>query len=246
MNRKNHSKIVGVIPARLDSQRLPGKVLLKICGKAIVEWVYERARKSPLLGELLVATDSEKVADYCSDRSIPVMMTRKHSSGSDRLHEVMERTGGDVYINIQGDEPTIRPDHIDLLLQPILAGQGDITTLKVGIDEQTARDPNVVKVVTDVHGRALYFSRLPIPFHRDDQGNGCYYKHIGVYGYTRAALGRFHGLPQSSLELAEKLEQLRFLENGIAILVSETPHDTVGVDTRADLERATQFLAAEL
>jgi 3-deoxy-manno-octulosonate cytidylyltransferase (CMP-KDO synthetase) len=230
----------------MDSQRLPGKVLLQIGGKAIVEWVYERALRSPLFGELLVATDSEKVGDYCSDRKIPVMMTRKHSSGSDRLHEVMERTGGDVYVNIQGDEPTIRPDHIDLLLQPILAAQGDVTTLKVGIDEETARDPNVVKVVTDIRGRALYFSRLPIPCDRDDQGNIHYYKHIGLYGYTRAALARFHSLPQSSLELAEKLEQLRFLENGLSILVSETRYDTVGVDTEADLEKAMQFLAAEL
>jgi 3-deoxy-manno-octulosonate cytidylyltransferase (CMP-KDO synthetase) len=245
MSTENHCKIVGVIPARLDSQRLPGKVLLEIGGKAILQWVYERARKSPLLGELLVATDSGKVRDYCSERGIPVMMTRKHSSGSDRLHEVMERTRGDIYVNIQGDEPTIRPDHVDLLLTPLISGQGEVTTLKVALGTEDAPDPNVVKVVTDAQGRALYFSRLPIPFDRDAQGQTCYYKHIGLYGYTRSALALFHSLPQSSLELAEKLEQLRFLENGIPILVSETHHDTVGVDTEADLARATHFLAAE-
>jgi 3-deoxy-manno-octulosonate cytidylyltransferase (CMP-KDO synthetase) len=157
----------------------------------------------------------------------------------------MERTQGDIYVNIQGDEPTIRPDHIDLLLRPILSSQGEVTTLKVAIDAETATDPNVVKVVTDAEGRALYFSRLPIPFDRDAQGSSRYYKHIGLYGYTRSALSRFHSLPQSSLELTEKLEQLRLLENGIPILVSETPHDTVGVDTQADLERAAQFLAEE-
>jgi 3-deoxy-manno-octulosonate cytidylyltransferase (CMP-KDO synthetase) len=245
MTAKKGGKIVGVIPARLDSQRLPGKVLLPIRGKAIVEWVYERARTSPLFGEILVATDSEQVGKHCTACGIPVMMTQRHSSGSDRLHEVMERTGGDIYVNIQGDEPTIRPEHIELLLQPILAAQGEVTTLKVAIDEKTAQDPNVVKVVTDGLGRALYFSRLPIPFDRDGEGNIRYYKHIGLYGYTRAALARFHSLPQSSLELAEKLEQLRFLENGIPILVSETRHDTVGVDTAADLERAAQLLADE-
>jgi 3-deoxy-manno-octulosonate cytidylyltransferase (CMP-KDO synthetase) len=242
---KIHHKIVGVIPARLDSQRLPGKVLLEIGGKAIVQWVYERAKRSPLLGELLVATDSEKVRDYCSDREIPVMLTRKHSSGSDRLYEVMERTHGDIYANIQGDEPTIRPDHIELLLRPVIARQAEVTTLKVAIDAEAAQDPNVVKVVTNSHGCALYFSRFPIPFDRDAQGSIYFYKHIGLYGYTRSALKLFHGLPQSPLELSEKLEQLRFLENGIPIIVSETRHDTVGVDTEADLDRATQFLAAE-
>jgi 3-deoxy-manno-octulosonate cytidylyltransferase (CMP-KDO synthetase) len=245
MSATSQNRIVGVIPARLDSQRLPGKVLLEIGGKAIVQWVYERARKTSLLGELLVATDSEKVREYCADRQIPVMMTGRHSSGSDRLHEVMERTGGDIYVNIQGDEPTIRPEHVDLLLRPILAGQGEVTTLKVAIDARVAQDPNVVKVVTDTRGRALYFSRFSIPFDRDALENFHYFKHIGLYAYTRSALKLFHSLPQSSLELSEKLEQLRFLENGVPILVSETPHDTVGVDTEADLERAAQFLAAE-
>jgi 3-deoxy-manno-octulosonate cytidylyltransferase (CMP-KDO synthetase) len=242
MSMKSHPKIVGIIPARLDSQRLPGKVLLNIGSKAMVQWVYERARKSPLLDKLLVATDSEKVQRHCADRGIPVMMTGHHTSGTDRLHEVMERTTGDVYVNIQGDEPTIRPDHIELLLRPILTKQVEVTTLKVVIDSAAANDPNVVKVVTDKNHRALYFSRFPIPFDRDVQGRICFYKHIGLYGYTRSALDLFYRLPQSPLELTEKLEQLRFLENGIPILVLETPHDTVGVDTEEDLNRAARLL----
>jgi 3-deoxy-manno-octulosonate cytidylyltransferase (CMP-KDO synthetase) len=240
---KHHPKVVGIIPARLDSQRLPGKVLLEICGKTMVQWVYERARESPLLGKLLVATDSEEVRQYCVDQRIPVILTGRHSSGTDRLHEVMERTDGDIYVNIQGDEPTIHPAHIELLLRPIIAKDGEVTTLKVAIDSEAAQDPNIVKVVTDNRGRALYFSRFAIPFERDAQGRIRFYKHIGLYGYTRSALKLFHSLPQSSLELAEKLEQLRFLENGVPVLVSETQHDTIGVDTEADLKRAAEFLS---
>jgi 3-deoxy-manno-octulosonate cytidylyltransferase (CMP-KDO synthetase) len=236
-------KILGVIPARLDSKRLPGKVLRSIGGKAMVHWVYESAKQSPLLTGLIVAADSEEVQQYCRAQNIPVTMTGQHASGSDRLHEVMEKTDGDVYVNIQGDEPTLRPDHIDLLLKPILSGDAEVTTLRVAIDETAAQNPNCVKVVTDERGRALYFSRSPIPFDRDGTGGIRYFKHIGLYAYTRAALALFHRLPQSSLELAEKLEQLRFLQNGIPILVAETPYDTVGVDTEADLQRVIALLA---
>jgi len=241
---RDHPKILGVIPARLDSQRLPGKVLLNIGNKPMVHWVYERARQSPLLSELIVATDSDKIQRYCANHEIPVMLTRQHPSGSDRLHEVMERTDGDVYVNIQGDEPTIRADHIELLLRPLLNGESEVTTLKVAIDEVAARNPNIVKVATDKNCRALYFSRFPIPFDRDAKTAIRYFKHLGLYGYTRAALALFHSLPQSPLELAEKLEQLRFLENGIAIHVAETTYDTIGVDTKEDLKKAEAFLAA--
>jgi 3-deoxy-manno-octulosonate cytidylyltransferase (CMP-KDO synthetase) len=242
---RDHPKILGVIPARFNSQRLPGKVLLHIGKKPMVHWVYERARQSPLLDELLVATDSKSVQQYCLSFNIPVMLTQEHPSGSDRLFEVMQRTDGDIYANIQADEPTIRADHIELLLRPILEGLAEVTTLKAAIDETAAQNRNYVKVVTDCRGRALYFSRLPIPFDRDAKGNIRFYKHIGLYGYTRSALALFHSLPQSPLELAEKLEQLRYLENGIPVMVSETPHDTVGVDTEADLEQARALLTAK-
>jgi 3-deoxy-manno-octulosonate cytidylyltransferase (CMP-KDO synthetase) len=242
---KRNPKIIGVIPARLESQRLPRKVLRRIGGRPMLHWVYQRAVSSPLLAQLVVASDSEPVLEYCSENSIPSIRTGRHLSGSDRLHEVMEKTDGDVYVNIQGDEPTVRVDHIECLVRPILDGRGEIATLKVAIDEASAQDPNCVKVVSDLHDRALYFSRLPIPCNREGREGLKYYKHIGLYGYTRAALSLFHRLPPSSLEDAEKLEQLRLLENGVPVLVVETPYDTIGVDTEEDLERAAVFLGAK-
>ena len=244
MDRDNKLKILGVIPARYDSTRLPGKVLRNIAGKPMIYWVYNNARKSGLLTDLLVATDSEKVLRFCEGEGIPVILTGRHPSGTDRLREVMERVDADVYINIQGDEPTLRPEHIEAIVSPFLSGDARVlvSTLKVAIDEAAAQDPNNVKVVTDDSGRALYFSRYSIPFDRDGAGVGRY-KHIGIYAYTKAALTLFHSLPESSLESAEKLEQLRFLQNGVAIYVVETPHDTVGVDTEADLQRVELLLA---
>jgi len=241
---RGHPKIAGVIPARFDSKRLPGKVLIKIGSKPMIQWVFERARQSALLHNLWVATDSEKVEQFCIGQGIPVIRTQEHPSGSDRLYEVMQKTDADFYLNIQADEPTVRPDHIELLVHPLLAGESEVTTLKVAISRIDAQDPNVVKVITNKHNRALYFSRLPIPFDRDGEGKTLHFKHIGLYGYTREALETFHGLPQSPLELSEKLEQLRFLENGIAVYVAETHYDTVGVDTPEDLERAAALLAA--
>ncbi|MGA3116570.1 MAG: 3-deoxy-manno-octulosonate cytidylyltransferase [Syntrophobacteraceae bacterium] len=235
-------KILGVIPARYDSTRLPGKVLRDVAGKPMLFWVYRNARRSKLLADLLVATDSEEVLQFCGREGIPVMLTGRHPSGTDRLREVMERVDADVYINIQGDEPMLRPDHLEAIVSPFLTGDARVATLKVAIDESAALDPNHVKVVTDDSGRALYFSRHPIPFDRDGTGVKRY-KHIGIYAYTRAALSLFHSLPESSLESAEKLEQLRFLQNGVAIHVVETPYDTVGVDTEADLQRVNLLLS---
>ncbi|SPF32698.1 3-deoxy-manno-octulosonate cytidylyltransferase [Syntrophobacter sp. SbD1] len=238
-------KILGVIPARYDSTRLPGKVLRNIAGKPMLYWVYRNARKSRLLADLMVATDSEKVVQFCELEAIPVILTGRHPSGTDRLREVMERVDADIYINIQGDEPLLRPDHLDGIVSPFLKGdaQVQVSTLKVAVDEAAAQDPNIVKVVTDDSGRALYFSRHPIPFDRDGAGGVRRFKHIGIYAYTRAALTLFHSLPESTLESAEKLEQLRFLQNGVSIYVVETPYDTVGVDTEADLERVNLLLS---
>jgi 3-deoxy-manno-octulosonate cytidylyltransferase (CMP-KDO synthetase) len=235
-------KVIGVIPARLHSTRLPAKVLRPIGGKAMIEWVYQSARRSPHLDELLVATDSDEVAQHCTSHGIAFMKTGQHPSGSDRVHEVMQRTDGDIYANIQGDEPTIQPEHIELLLQPILEGRAEVSTLKVALDAEAAMNPNAVKVVADCAGRALYFSRAPIPYDRDRSSGIRYFKHIGIYAYTRTALSRFHQLPQSPLELAEKLEQLRYLENGISIVAIETRQDTVGVDTEEDLKRVMALL----
>jgi len=239
---RDNAGIIGVIPARLDSRRLAGKVLLPIGNRPMIHWVYERARESTSLDELLVATDSREVYGYCTGAGIPAMMTREHPSGSDRLYEVVERTAGGFYVNIQGDEPTVSAEHIDLLLRPLLSGGAEVSTLKTAIDKTAAQNPNCVKVITDAEGNAIYFSRHPIPYARDGTDNISYYKHIGLYGYTRAALALFHGMRPSPLELAEKLEQLRFLENGVTIAVMETSLDTIGVDTEEDLEKARAFL----
>ena len=234
----NSLKIMGVIPARYNSSRLPGKALREIAGRPMIHWVYLNAKRSPLLTDLTVATDSPEIQASCEGAGIPVILTREHPSGTDRVHEVLTRTDADVYVNIQGDEPTLRPDHLELMLTPFTNGSGArVTTLKVAVSAAEAADPNNVKVVTADDGGALYFSRYPLPYDRAGLGTVQHYKHIGLYAYTREALEAYHGWPQSTLELSESLDQLRFLQNGVPIYVAETPHDTVGVDTEADLQR---------
>jgi 3-deoxy-manno-octulosonate cytidylyltransferase (CMP-KDO synthetase) len=237
-----HLKVLGVIPVRLESTRLPEKALREIHGKPMVQWVYEGAKQSERLSEVLVATDSEKIRDLCESKGIPVILTGEHPSGSDRLYEVLTRTEAEVYVNIQVDEPTVLAEHLDVLLAPFTSSEIEVTTLKVEIDRMAAADPNTVKVVTDSEGWAMYFSRHPIPFQRSEESPK-YYKHIGIYAYTRASLKTFNSLPQAKLELAERLEQLRFLENGIRIFVAETLTDTIGVDTEEDLEAAARILS---
>ena len=235
-------KIMGVIPARLASTRLPRKALRPIAGHPMVYWVYQNARRSPLLTDLVVATDSVEIQQACEADGVPVTLTGEHPSGSDRVHEVLTRTDADVYVNIQGDEPTLRPDHLALMLQPFFVAPGvRVTTLKVAISADEAADPNNVKVVTADDGNALYFSRYPIPYDRAGTGLVPHYKHIGLYAYTREALSFYHAQPQSTLELSESLDQLRFLQNGVPIYVAETLHDTVGVDTEADLQRVIEI-----
>jgi 3-deoxy-manno-octulosonate cytidylyltransferase (CMP-KDO synthetase) len=171
------------------------------------------------------------------------MTSRDHKSGTDRLAEVMSKEPADIYVNIQGDEPMITADHVERLLAPFERDTStQVSTLKVAINAETALDPNVVKVVTDFAGRALYFSRARIPHDRDSSGQARFYKHQGFYAYTAAALARFHKLPPSPLEMLEKLEQLRLLENGIDIVVTESPRDTIGVDTEEDLLRVEKLL----
>jgi 3-deoxy-manno-octulosonate cytidylyltransferase (CMP-KDO synthetase) len=234
----NTPKIMGVIPSRLASTRLPRKALRTIAGKPMVYWVYQNARRCALLTDLIVATDSLEIQAACEAEGVPVTLTREHPSGSDRVHEVLTRTDADVYVNIQGDEPTLRPDHLDLVLEPFLHEHApQVTTLKVALSAKDAADPSNVKVVTATNGNALYFSRYPIPYDRAGLGQVEYYKHIGLYAYSREALELYHKQPQSSLELTESLDQLRFLQNGVPIWVAETAHDSVGVDTEADLQR---------
>lgn len=241
--RRARERIIGVIPARLASERLTRKALREICSHPMVVWVYHRARECASLAKLLVATDAKEVFRCCRDYGIPVMMTSPaHRSGTDRIVEVMDREPADLYVNIQGDEPMVTGRHIDLLLRPFsVPACADVSTLKVALALEEAPDPNIVKVVTDRRGNALYFSRAMIPCDREDTGRVQYFKHLGLYAYTTDALEKFSELPPSPLETAERLEQMRFLENGIPIAVVETPDDTIGVDTEEDLRKVKSY-----
>lgn len=250
--------IVGIIPARLESTRLERKALRRIAGHPMIVWVYRRARlgfefRIPNLRfqGLLVATDSSEIRDCCAEYGVPVVMTSPaHRSGTERVIEVMGREPADIYVNIQGDEPMISGSHIGALLAPYHDDPGtQVTTLAVEIAPEEARNPNNVKVATSSQPgrpfqRALSFSRSMIPFGRDGGANepeARFYKHLGLYAYRRAALERFSRLEPSKLELAERLEQLRFLENGIPITVVETQEDSIGVDEEADIKKVEEF-----
>jgi 3-deoxy-manno-octulosonate cytidylyltransferase (CMP-KDO synthetase) len=235
-------KAIAIIPARLASTRLPRKMLREIAGKPLIGVVYEAVRSSPLLAEVLIATDSEEILQVCRDRGWNAQMTSpSHHSGTERVHEVSGRTPADIYINVQGDEPLTCPAHIQTLLRVMENPAAQVGTLMTLAADTDIPNPNAVKVVTDLTGRALYFSRATIPFDRDGK-RPRYFKHLGLYAYRKTALDRFVKLPESSLEKAERLEQLRFLENGIPIYVGETPHDSVGVDTEEDLQRVIKIL----
>lgn len=238
-------RIAGVIPARLASTRLSRKVLREVAGKPMVEWVWRAAQSSGLMDPVVVATDSEEVAEVCRSRGIPCAMTSPEcASGSDRVREVACQIDADIYVNIQGDEPTLTADFFGPLLALFDRSEVDVATLAVPCPTHEVANPNAVKVVTALDGRALYFSRATIPFDRDATGFMGYRKHLGIYAYRKAALEQFASLPPSPLEKLERLEQLRLLENGIGIYVAEAPRDTIGVDTEQDLQRAEEVLRA--
>ena len=230
--------ILGVIPARLQSSRLPRKVLREIAGLPMVVHVFNRTRLCTLLADVLVATDSEEVVEVCHAHHIPAVMTSAaHPTGTDRLWEVSRARAADVYVNIQGDEPLVTPRHIEKLVQPFLTQpEVQVTTLKIRATPEEVGNLSVNKVVTNTHGDALYFSHLPIPHDRDREGGIVYWRHLGLYAYRRAVLEAYHRLPPSPLERAERLEQLRLLEDGIPIRVLETDEPTIGVDTEEDLQ----------
>jgi len=236
-------RIAGVIPARLGSTRLSRKVLRPLAGRPMVEWVWRAAQASGLMDPVVVATDSEEVAEVCRARNVPVEMTSPACpSGSDRVREVAARIDADIYVNIQGDEPTLTPDFFPPLVGLFERGEVEVSTLAVRCAPEEFANPNAVKVVTALDGRALYFSRATIPFDRDATGFAGYRKHLGIYAYRKTALERFAALPPSPLETLERLEQLRLLENGIAIYVADAPRDTIGVDTEEDLIKAEAVL----
>lgn len=236
-------RAIAIIPARLESTRLARKVLCEIAGKPMVGHVYEAAKRSPLLQDVIIATDSQEVVDIAQANGWNAQMTStSHRSGTDRVYEVAKRTEADVYVNVQGDEPLARPEHFAALLKPMSRAEVMVSTIKTPCPRHDIANPHAVKVVTDKNGRALYFSRCTIPFDRDHRGSIQYFKHLGFYAYRKAALERFCHWQESSLEAAERLEQLRFLENGIDIYVEETPFDTVGVDSEEDHRRAEEIL----
>jgi 3-deoxy-manno-octulosonate cytidylyltransferase (CMP-KDO synthetase) len=236
-------RIAGVIPARLSSTRLSRKVLRVINGRPMVEWVWRAATSCGLMDPVVVATDSEEVAAVCQARGIPVAMTSAACpSGSDRVRQVARQIEAEIYVNIQGDEPTLTEEFFPPLLALFDRPEVEVATLAVRCPPEEFANPNAVKVVTALDGRALYFSRATIPFDRDGVGFSGYRKHLGIYAYRKAALERFASLPPSPLELLERLEQLRLLENGIALYVAEAPDDSIGVDTEADLQRAEAVL----
>ncbi len=209
----------------------------------MLEHVYAAGRACDALEDVIVATDSSEVADLCRERGWHFQITSPwHRSGTERVHQVAQSVPADVYVNIQGDEPLARGEQIDTLLALMENVEVQVGTLKTPCAAEDRNNPNAVKVVTNSEGRALYFSRATIPFDRDAAGGVHYYKHLGFYAYRKPALDAFVNWPESELERSERLEQLRFLDNGVNIHVAETPFDTVGVDTEEDLRRVEEIL----
>ena len=242
-------KFIAVIPARYASTRFPGKPLAILGGKTVIQRVYEQV--SSVLDEVSVATDDERIHETVVSFGGHAIMTRNdHKSGTDRIQEAVEKIGtdADVIINVQGDEPFIQPSQIETLMKLFDAPETQIGTLGKHFDSMEAvENPNSPKIITDNRGFALYFSRSIIPFVRGKEraewlSNYPFLKHLGIYAYRREVLADVTKLPQSSLEKAESLEQLRWLENGYRIRVGLTDVETVGIDTPEDLARAEQFL----
>lgn len=236
-------RTLGVIPARLGSTRLPRKVLLDVAGRPMIEWVWRAAVASGQMDQVVVATDSDEVMVACAEREIPAVMTSPEcASGSDRVCEVARQIEAEIYVNIQGDEPLLTPEHFAPLLELFARDEVRVGTVAVPCPAEDVANPNAVKVVMARDGRALYFSRATIPHDRDGVGGVAWRKHLGLYAYRREALEAFARLQPSPLELAERLEQLRMLENGIDLYVGLAEGDTIGVDTEADRRRVEEIL----
>jgi 3-deoxy-manno-octulosonate cytidylyltransferase (CMP-KDO synthetase) len=248
-------RVTAIIPARYASTRFEGKALADIMGKPMVQHVYERTSKAALVSDVIVATDDKRIETAVRSFGGRVEMTSSsHETGTDRLAEVAERIDSDIIVNVQGDEPLIEPAMIDQAIHPLMGDDSIVMgTLRSRIKNlHDFLSPNVVKVVTDLDGFALYFSRSPLPFFRDKwddlkdeafaSGRLHCHKHVGIYVYRRDFLIRYSRMPQTSLERSEKLEQLRVLENGFRIKVIETEHESIGVDSPPDLDKVLQKL----
>jgi 3-deoxy-manno-octulosonate cytidylyltransferase (CMP-KDO synthetase) len=241
-------KCYGIIPARYGSKRFPGKPLAEILGKPMFWHVFERARQCPELSQIVLATDDDRIISAAKELDVPVVMTQDtHSTGTDRVLEaaVLLRVPEDaIVVNIQGDEPTLEPAMLTELVRPFIASEVQVTTLARKIDPKEAKNPNRVKVVFAKDGRALYFSRSLIPHPSDGQWDE-FYGHIGLYAFRMNILKDFVALGPSRLETAEKLEQLRLLENEIPIHVVITEHQCIGVDRPDDIKTVTKILMAK-
>jgi 3-deoxy-manno-octulosonate cytidylyltransferase (CMP-KDO synthetase) len=241
-------QVVALIPARFASSRLPGKPLADIDGRPMIEHVYRRAEASSLVSQVIVATDDLRIATRVNDFGGNVRLTKAtHQTGTDRLAEVVATLDCDIVVNVQADEPLIDPRAIDQAVAPLLGDRSlQITTLyKRIVQPSELTNPNIVKVVVDRGGYALYFSRAAIPHLRDPRGGWPpLYRHIGLYGYRRSALLVIAALEPTPLERAESLEQLRALEHGIRIKAVETSYDSIGVDTPEDLDQVRRLMSA--
>lgn len=238
-------EVIGVIPARLKSSRMEKKLLRKLQGKAVLEWTWKAASRAKRLEDLIIACDSKEIEDEAKGFGAKTVFTSPdHPSGTDRISEAVNDIDTRVVVNIQADEPLISSSVIDSLADVMREDKGlsVSTAVKVIDDEDEIEDPNIVKVVIDKKEFALYFSRAKIPFLRDKGYNAVYYKHLGIYAYTKDFLYIFKNLPPSSLEKAEKLEQLRILEAGFKIKAVTTPFDSWGIDTESDLTKVEKIL----
>lgn len=240
-------KVIVVIPSRYASTRLPGKPLVLLAGKPMVQHVYEQAKHAQTVHRVLVATDDQRISDAVTAFGGEARMTRSdHRTGTERIAEVAAHEAGDVFVNVQGDEPLIDPATIDTAVGALLEEpQAQISTVATPIRHAgDIMDPNVVKTVLDFDGNALYFSRAPIPWIRDTQQkmHVKYWKHLGLYVFQREALLEYPTLPQGELEKIEQLEQLRWLENGWKIRVAEVAHDAVSVDVPEDVARVEKLM----
>ena len=235
----------GIIPARYQSARFPGKPLAQIAGRPMIWHVFDQARQCPELSSVFLATDDDRIRSVAEKYEIPVVMTRAdHPSGTDRVREAarkMNLPGDAVVINIQGDEPVIEPAMLAELVRPFSNPEIQVTTLARKINAREAASSDLVKVVFTQNGTALYFSRLPIPYHRDAQKD-IFYGHIGLYAFRMPALEKFVALDQSRLEITEKLEQLRLLENNIPLHIVLTEYQSIGVDRPEDIQVVEQII----
>ncbi len=245
---RNSIDVIGIIPARYESSRLPHKLLRQVLGKPLIQWSWEAASKASLLDDLIIACDDMKIKEAAESFGAKAILTStQHQSGTDRIAEAARDIDAKIVINIQADEPLIHHSIIDGLAREMIDNPATLmaTVKKAIAPGEDINNPNIVKVISDKDDFAIYFSRYPIPYYRDNAARKTHYKHMGIYAYTKDFLYTFKNLPASYLENAENLEQLRAIEAGYKIKVVETKFECVGVDTEEDLQKVEAILSAK-